>query len=191
LPREEAPRAFLLALAIGLDDTQTLAAIPAAADVVAGIELPTERSMRLTLLGEPTVRGRRDLAKHFFISAYLASAYGADAAHAAGFAKEMLDAQGASGFSFADIAADRAGVRFATGVLKGQFALGSLANSFKVETFMPPVDGLPEGFSAAQFRSEYGKKDAPKFLAELKEIDLRINGLPPYRRVTDDLVIPP
>jgi hypothetical protein len=191
LPRDVASRAFLLALALGLDDSQTLATAPGVAEVVSGIEAPSERTMRLTLLGEPTMRGRRDLATHFFVSAYLTSAFGADVAHSAGFAKELLDAQGASGFSFADIAADRAGVRFANGVLKGQFALASLANSFKVETFMPPIENLPEGFSAAQFKSDYGKKEGPKVLTELKKIDSRINALPPYKRLTNELLIPP
>jgi hypothetical protein len=191
LPKDVAPRALLLGLAIGLDDSQMLTKIPTLSEVVAGIELPSERSIRRTLIGEPTVRGRRDLASHFFVSAYLTSALGAEAAHAAGFAKEMLDSQGASGFSFADIAADRAGVRFAGGVLKGQFALGSLATSFKVDTFMPTIDGLPEGFSAAQFKSEYGKKDAPNVLKEIKAIDSRINALPPYQPATSELLITP
>jgi hypothetical protein len=190
-PADVAPRALLLALAIGLDDSQTLSKIPAVAELVSEMETPSERSMRLSLIGEPTLRGRSDLAKHFFISAYLASAVGPEAAHAAGFAKEWLDAQGASGFSFADIAADRAGVRFGNGVLNGRFAVRSLATSFQVETFMPVVDALPEGFSAAQFRSEYGKKEAPKVLQELKRIDERINALPPYRRAAGSLLLTP
>jgi hypothetical protein len=56
---------------------------------------------------------------------------------------------------------------------------------------MPPVENLPEGVSAAQFKSDYGKKDGPKVLAELKKIDSRINALPPYKRLTNDLLIPP
>jgi hypothetical protein len=103
----------------------------------------------------------------------------------------LLDAQGASGFSFADIAADRAGVRFAGGVLKGQFALGSLANSFKVGTFMPPIEGLPEAFSAAQFKSQFGMKGGPKVLKELKKIDRRVDALPPYRPAAVDLQLTP
>jgi hypothetical protein len=191
LSKDIAPRALLLALAIGLDDSQSLAAVPGVAESVAEIEMPSERTVRLSLIGEPTMRGRRDLAKHFFVSAYLTSAQGGAAAHAAGFAKELLDAQGASGFSFADIAADRAGVRFANGVLNGRFALGALVNSFRVETFMPAVDGLPESLSAAQFKAEYGKKDAPKALEQLKSIDARINALPPYKRSSNELILAP
>lgn len=184
LPQDVAPRAFLLALAIGLDNSQTLAAIPAIAETVAGVEAPSERSIRLTLLGQPTMRGRRDLAQHFFISAYLTSAIGSDAATTAGFAKELLDAQSDSGFSFADIAADRAGTRFANGVLKNHFPLGGLERSFEVDTFIPTVEGLPEGLSAAQFKSRFGKKNTPQVLDQLKEIDHRIHTLPPYRPST-------
>jgi hypothetical protein len=153
------------------------------AEVVAGIETPSERTIRLTVLGAPTIHGRRDIAEHFFVSAYLASAVGANGATAAGFAKESLDAQGASGFSFADIAADRAGVRFGNSVLKRHFAVGALGASFKCGSFVPSIEGLPDGLSAGQFRAQFGKKESPAVLAQLKEIDRRIDVLPPYRPV--------
>ena len=79
-------------------------------------EPPSERMRRLTVLGQPTMLGRRDLAQHFVLSAFLAANSGTQAAEAAGLAKEVVDAQGPSGFSFTDIAADRAGIRFAGSV---------------------------------------------------------------------------
>jgi hypothetical protein len=176
-----AARAFLLALAVGLDDAQSLATIPEMAEVAAGAEPPSERAVRLALLGEPTVRQRRDLARHFFISAYLTSTLGGPAAQAAGVAKELVDAQGASGFSFADIAADRAAARFASGVLAKQIPLRLLAESFSVASFMPEVDGLPEGLSAAQFKDQFGAARGPRFDKQIAEIDQRILELPPYR----------
>jgi hypothetical protein len=114
----------------------------------------------------------------------VAAALGTDAAYAAGFAKELLDAQGPSGFSFADIAADRAGARFGNGVLKGNFPVAGLAAGFAVESFMPPVEGLPEKLSTAQFKAQFGSKSNPKTLKQLQEIDRRINALPPYRPST-------
>jgi hypothetical protein len=191
LPDETAGRAFLLALAIGLDDAQSLASVPAVAESVANIELPSQRSVRLTLLGRPTMHGRRDLAQHFFASAFLTSVVGAKGATAAGFAKELLDAQGLSGFSFADIAADRAGVRFGNSVTKNHFSLAAIGNSFETSAFVPDIKDLPEGLSAAQFKSQYGKKDSPKVLEQLKEIDKRINALSPYRPVNGNLLLAP
>jgi hypothetical protein len=130
------------------------------------------------------MRGRVDLAQHFFQSAYLASAIGANGAMAAGFSKELVDAQGLSGFSFGDIAADRAGIRFGTSVQKRRFPLGVLATSFDIDTFMPDIDKLPEGLSAGQFRKRFGKKDSPQVLDQLKAIDRRIDALPPYKPAT-------
>jgi hypothetical protein len=191
LPNDVAPRAFLLALAVGLDDSQALAAVPGLAEITSAVEAPSARATRLTLLGEPTLHERRDMAQHFFISAYLTSAMGTEAAHAAGVAKELLDAQGDSGFSFADIAADRAGARFAGGVLKNRFPLSVLAQSFTVAAFMPEVKGLPEGFSSAQFKSKYGTKSDPRFNKQIKEIDRRILVLPPYRPAESNLRLTP
>ena len=92
------------------------------------IESPSERTIRLAVLGEPTMRGRRDLAQHFFVSAHLTASTGAEAAQAAGLAKELVDAQRPSGFSFADLAADRAGARFARSVVERNVSLGVLGH---------------------------------------------------------------
>jgi hypothetical protein len=123
------------------------------------------------------------LAQHFFVSAYLTAAIGAEAANAAGLAKEFLDAQGGSGLSFADLAADRAGVRFADGILNKRVPLGLLPQTFTAAAFMPGIDGLPEGLSAADVKSQYGAKDDPRFRQQLQKIDGRILALPPYRPI--------
>jgi hypothetical protein len=181
LPEDGAAPAFLLALAVGLDNSQSLASVSGMAEIVGGVETASERGIRLTLLGRPTMRGRPDLAQHFFQSAYLASAIGTNGAMAAGFSKELFDAQGLSGFSFGDIAADRAGIRFGNGVQKKHFPLAVLATSFEINTFMPVIDKLPEGLSTGQFRKRFGKKNSPQVLEQLKEIDRRIDALPPYK----------
>lgn len=181
LPDDVGPRAFLLAVGIGLDDSELLTKLPGAGSLAQAIESPSDRAVRITMLGEPTMGGRRDLAQHFFVSAYLTAAMGAEAANAAGLAKELLDAQGGSGLSFADLAADRAGVRFADGILNKRVPLGLLPQTFTVVAFMPDVDGLPEGLSAAEVKSQYGAKNDPRFRQQLSEIDGRILALPPYR----------
>jgi hypothetical protein len=181
LPEDVAPRAFLIALGIGLDDSDMLLKVPGASGLVRVVESPAERSSRLSMLGQPTMRGRRDLAQHFFVSAYLAAAINAEAANAAGIAKELVDAHGGSGFSFADLAADRAGMQFAEGVKSGRFALNLLSKGFSTEAFLPDTTGLPEGLKAAEVGAQYGTANDQRFKKMIHDIDARIQQLAPYR----------
>jgi hypothetical protein len=135
----------------------------------------------LTVLGEPTLLGRRDLAEHFFVSVYLTTVLGDEAAHAAALSKELLEAQSGSGFSFADLAASRAGVRFAEGILEKRVPFGMLPQVFTIDAFMPSVDGLPEKLPAREFETQFGNAEHPKFREQLAEIDRRILALPAYR----------
>jgi hypothetical protein len=184
LPDDIAPRAFLVALGVGLDDSDLLTKVPGASGLARAVETPAERAARLAVLGKPTMRGRRDLAQHFFVSAYLAAAMGAEAAYAAGIAKELVDAHGSSGFSFADLAADRAGMHFAEGVKNRRFALNLLTTGFSSAAFLPDVKGLPEGLKSTEVAARYGTASDPKFKKMLHEIDTRVQQLAPYRVTT-------
>lgn len=181
LPDDVAPKAFLVALGIGLDDSNLLSKVPGVAGLIRAVDSPSDRAARLAVLGEPSMRGRRDLAQHFVVSGLLAATLGSAAAESAGIAKELVDAQGASGLSFADIAADRAGIRFAEGVQDRRFALKLLSLGFSSVAFMPEVDGLPEGLSATQFASEYGSASDPRFRKQLQATDRLVLQLAPYR----------
>ncbi len=180
LPDAVRAPAFLYGVAIGLSDNEFLAKLPAAGGIVSAVEPPSERMIRLAVLGEPTMRGRRDLAQHFFATVFATAAAGADAARAAGLAKELLDSQRASGFSFADLAADRAGTRFASSVLEKHITLGNIGLTFSVASFMPDVAGLPEHISAKDFAAQFGSQSDLRFTKQLKEIDERIQKLPAY-----------
>jgi hypothetical protein len=182
-PEEVRRQAFLLAITIGLTDSEILAQPPATAKLVSAIETPSERVIRLAVLGEPTMRGRRDLVRQFMLSAIVAAMTSGDAASAAGIAKELADAQGTSGFSFADLAADRAGVRFGRGVLERRIPIGVFAFATPVTAYMPEIEGLPERITAKDLATQYGGKDDPRFLKQLQEIDERIQRLPGYRPV--------
>lgn len=173
--------AFILAVSIGLNDAQPALPLTPKANILRAIESPSERTMRLTVLGEPTMRGRHDLALHFLISAQLVDTAGTQPANAMGLTKELADAKGPSGFSFADIAADRAGVRFAQSVLDRKLSLGALATTFTVAAYMPDIEGLPENIPAKDLAAKFGGKDDPRLLEQLKEIDKRIAQLPGYR----------
>jgi hypothetical protein len=183
LPPEVAPNAFLLALGNALGDPQALAENQATASLLGAFETPRERTMRRAMLGDPTIHGRRDLAQHFFVSALLTAAAGGTAAEAAGVSKELLDAQGESGFSFADLAADRAGIQFARRVIDKRLTLPMMAQAFSVPGFVPAVKDLPEKLTAAEFTKQFSGPDDDRFQRQLQVIDQRILQLPAYRSV--------
>ncbi|MDD1614851.1 MAG: hypothetical protein LUP98_09400, partial [Methylococcaceae bacterium] len=73
---------------------------------------------------------RIDLAQHFIGSAAITASMDGQVAKAVGEEKELSDAQGGSGFSFIDLAADKAGTRF------GEMATSSPENARKIQKAM-------------------------------------------------------
>jgi hypothetical protein len=185
LAAEIAPQAFLLGLGLGIDDSTLLRANPVVGRLGTSVETEEERSARLSVLGAPTVLGRRDLAQHFVVSAALAILVGPQAAETLGILKEVRDSQGGSGFSFVDLSADLAGVAFATRVREGKVSLEKLATSFVVADFLPPFAGLREGLPWKTFASVYGSPDNDRFVREVDAIRQRITALPGYGRPED------
>ncbi len=181
LPAERAGPALLIGLAIGLDSQPTLVDNLLFRHRLAGVESPAERQQRVSLLGCPTVRGRRDLAKHVVVSMGLVALAGPEAAEAIGVAKELNDARDGSGFSFADYAANLAGIELARRVLAGALPMARLAREFAVPDYVPEMDALPEGLSLDRFQSEYGATTDARFQAMRSLILERIAALPGYR----------
>jgi hypothetical protein len=127
--------------------------------------------------------GRRDLRQHFALSAAFVAVGREAQAFALGELKELLDAApGGSGFSFDDLAADRAGMRFARAALAGGPADWRAAADLldAGATILPPLDGLAAGLSAEAFASAYGDLDDPRYAALVDEIDRRLDALPLY-----------
>jgi hypothetical protein len=128
-----------------------------------------------------TLDGRDDFAKHFLVSAAIAAYADTALADAVGLYKELEDARSGSGFSFNDIAADRAGTRF------GELAVGSEASARNLQQrvgavladsdLMPAWRDLPEGLPEAAFRQRYGSIDAPRFRHLMQEIEARVGAL--------------
>ncbi|MFI3179426.1 MAG: hypothetical protein QX188_07715, partial [Methylococcaceae bacterium] len=96
---------------------------------------------------------RIDLAQHFIASAAITSSINGQIAKAVGEEKELNDANGGSGFSFIDLAADKAGTHF------GEIATSSPENALKIQKamseikdytdFMPDPRDLPEHMDKA------------------------------------------
>jgi hypothetical protein len=135
-----------------------------------------------------TLRARGDLAQHFMVSATLAAQGGTALADLAGLYKELSDSRGGSGFSFADLAADRSGTRFgdlATGSLNGAKAVQEAARNTLTEAdIMPPIEGLPEGMSEASFATAFKDTKSPAYRRVVAHIEQGIDALTLFQQAT-------
>jgi hypothetical protein len=127
-----------------------------------------------------TLRGRDDWSRHYTLSAALAVLENPLVSDAGGLLKEELDAlTNGSGFSFGDLAADRAGVRFAaaaTGAERNAVAMQArLRNGFEVAEFFPPASDLAENLTLEQFRQDYGGVGSQRYRQKVKDIEGRLD----------------
>ena len=132
------------------------------------------------------LQDRHDWVQHYLLSAGLTLAGGRGIADFMGEVKEVQDATNkVSGFSFTDLAADRAGARFA------ETATGSVDRARRMQEFLsrpigekqffPEIRDLPRGLTAVQFKARYGELDGAKYKSMVAEIDRRIATIPMYR----------
>jgi hypothetical protein len=127
---------------------------------------------------------RTDLAQHFIGSAAITASANGQIAKVVGEEKELSDAKGGSGFSFIDLAADKAGTRF------GEMATSSPENARKIQKamseikdysdFMPDPRDLPEHMDETEFKQRYQSVDSPAYQEISKQIDARITATPIY-----------
>ena len=127
---------------------------------------------------------RTDLAQHFIGSAAITASMNDQVSKAVGEEKELSDAQGGSGFSFVDLAADKAGTRF------GEMATSSPENARKLQKkiseikdytdFMPDPSDLPEHMDNTEFKQRFESVDSVVYQELSKQIDERIVATPIY-----------
>lgn len=130
---------------------------------------------------------RNDLALHFLVSAAITVSTGDAIADFLGLYKELGDSMGGSGFSFADMAANRAGVEIA------KLAIGSSQSALRLQQFlsggvieddfMPGIDNLPEGIMELEFRSLFEDVDSAAYNLVAEEIEKRIRDCWLYRQI--------
>ena len=127
---------------------------------------------------------RVDAAQHFTTSAVLAISGHRAFADMVGLAKEFNDTHGGSGFSFIDLAADRAGALFGkmavTSEESARRVQAILSQSSEESIFMPGVKDLPENLGYEDFAKQFGNIDSPEFQALKKKIEERIAGCALY-----------
>jgi hypothetical protein len=165
------------------------AACTALGAYVAGVSLHQllEGRGRTTRRAPPvllTLHGRRDAAEHLLIAAALAANGGSRLANAMGLAKEEEDVQSGSGFSFTDIAYDRAGAKL------GELAAGPNAAQLRADlarldsdaALAPAFSDLPEFMPESVFVRRFGAVGSPAYLAQVAEIERRLDAHPLYKQ---------
>ena len=127
---------------------------------------------------------RSDQAKHFMLSAALTSTGGAQLADILGQEKELRDAQSSSGFSFIDLAADRAGMKFTEQAIRtpqeARELQKKMAEIKNYASFMPDVQDLPEKLTHAEFTRRYDSINSKVYKDQIQNIDDRIEALSLY-----------
>lgn len=124
--------------------------------------------------------GRHDLAQHFIVSAAIAAYADTTLADAVGLYKEVEDSRGGSGFSFDDLAADRAGTRFGELAASPQSARAvqaRVAAGVKEADMMPPWRDLPSSLPEAEFKARFGGVGGSGYRELMAEIERRVAGL--------------
>ncbi len=88
---------------------------------------------------------------------------------------------GGSGFSFVDMAANKAGIRFAVAATRDSMSARamqlSIAEGVHIDDFFPDIGGLPEGLSRDEFHSQYGGVGGAETRRLFEEIDRRLGAL--------------
>jgi hypothetical protein len=174
----EENRAALLALGIVLGHPRLARAV--------GERLDAERSGIAWRVSQgTTLRGRSDWTRHFAVSAALTVVSAVAPSDAAGLLKEELDADGGSGFSFADLLADRAGSTLAEVATRDESSAAAiqarLREGFRVDDFFPPAGGLPEGVPDTELQARYGGVGGPLYRRHADEIERRVSACAAYR----------
>ncbi|MDE1464636.1 hypothetical protein [Spartinivicinus poritis] len=130
------------------------------------------------------VHRRKDLARHFSFSAAIALYAGNEVSDTLGLWKELDDAKNGSGFSFYDLAADRAGIQFAAYATKDEQTAKAVQQKIvntTADALIPRLSQLPEGMTESQFKRRYQNPDSQGYLQLVKQIDQRIQASQLYQ----------
>jgi hypothetical protein len=162
------------------------AVLTALAERALGQNLVSIRGLQgLGRWGGVNLMGRQDFAQHFALSAFIAATGGEGLSDAAGLYKELRDAREGSGFSFNDLAADRAGSRLGEASTRSERQARKvqdrLADVKESGVFFPRVDDLPQFMRQAEFERRFGGVGAPAYKSMAQKIEARIAALPLYR----------
>ncbi len=147
---------------------------------------PGTSEERAALRRRVGIRGRTDLSQHFWVSAALTVLADERRSLAVGIAKEMKDSTpGGSGFSFADMAANKAGIRFAVAATRdaasAHAAQMRIGQGVAIADLFPDVSDLPEAITGDELRSRYGGVGGAEARRLFERIDRRLDALEFFR----------
>ena len=143
---------------------------------------PKRGEERAALRRGVSIHGRSDLSQHFWASAALVILSDEQRALTVGITKEMKDStRGGSGFSFVDMAANKAGIRFAAVATRNAASARRLqrriVGGVTTGDFLPAITNLPEGISSNDFHSQYGGLGGAETQRLFDEIEQRLDAL--------------
>lgn len=143
--------------------------------------LPEASSWPRSAVQTVSIDGRDDFAKHFMVSALIA-AYGDTAlSDVVGLYKEIEDSRIGSGFSFNDLAADRAGTKFGEKAVSDRRSAQALqrrvASGIDDRDLMPIWSDLPEFMPEDEFKRRFGGIGQPAYEAVMAKIEQRVAAL--------------
>ncbi len=170
---------FLLGLAIALDDSGALGKDIFTADIARAVESGIDREARLALLGNPTIRGRRDLCRHFAIGCGTGELLTSNRAEelAISHLLGLEEAKRPTGISFPTLAAEFAGIAFARSAWDNAGFLGKIAGSFDPSKHLPDISGLRDAIPIERFENDYGDPRDDRFRKVLDDIRGRVKKM--------------
>ncbi|MBC3767560.1 hypothetical protein [Neptunicella marina] len=128
---------------------------------------------------------RRDLCQHFVYSAAIEILSQQGISAAVGELKELMDRNNSgSGFSFADLSADLAGIKLAmqaTHSDKARRLQQRFMQHIDESFYFPDIKNLPEGLHKDQFNQAIGDVDGERYIALKQQVQQRVDNLPLYQ----------
>lgn len=165
---------FLLGIGIALDDTASLRDNPLTSAAVKDVESDVERAERQAVLGNPTMRSRRDLCRRFAVGCASGELLSATTAENGVTSAAMFDLHRPAGLSFPCLAAEFGGIGFAGRLHEHPELLKQLGTRLTPASLLPDTAGLRDGLGAGKFEDEFGSSDDERFRAALAEIRKRV-----------------
>ena len=179
---KHALKAFYFALAIAFDRGYLIKRYDAVAERIRKETDLVADASRERFMGDATIYRRASLLQDFISAGILAQFVGSDSARDIATLEEIKQATEPAGFSFASIAASRAGIRLQQALATSEITFPELAKTFSVDRFVPSVKTMQKFWTSAELEEDYGGTDGVYFRREIEKIQDSVDNLPPYRQ---------